>query len=838
VSHQNRTMPDPFDYEPAVYPANNTEEMQAVVTFISLIDLKRVKPDTKFLDKVPNLDGSLELVDEHQRKPRYNFPIVKKLLLAPLALSLPLSCSHAAISVTTTPVTQNFGSRPAATEWSTRSAPTDDTSTWVTLDARVNTNYANTITAQVLNASGNPPGANGSAAWTSGGSRYLQTRPTANGHTLLMATLRNDTIGTASNLNLVYTLTEGGDANPEEVPGHRVYWSLSGNAGGWTPIEAIDGLAGWKTASISLPGWAAGSMMYLLWADDNGDGTTDRGYQIDNLALNVGPAPLFVNLSTPVHSSLAFPPLSIGATTFGHIAATNVSFYTNGVLAAVDTTPPYSAVLPSLAAGTYAIHATAKNGVDPVAYSTTNTVTILTVLHYTGDNLLENFDGMTPVGVATPTGWYVGAGLPITNTVLAVGDGSAPPDATVLGWNYGTTGDPDRALGTAPTGENRYIAVSIQNNTGSNITSVEIHFDGEVWRNYTNVTVTGSLTTEISINGGVDWFPSGLVFTQPLPSSPPVGAVDGNAPANRTADIHGVIILPSALPPGAVLFIRWTDINDASFDGGLSIDNFSFRAGHDIHSRRLDFEFLPDGSAPTDRMMISNQFAGPPFFMRFQYEDGTYPQIAIAGAPRTAFTPGDNPAVWQDVGTHFLTDDGTIRDVPPPLIVTFTTNVAAVSGAILDIDQDQAWRIQTRNVGGVVGTTLNINTNNPGTGSRVATYWSLVRSNADIASLRIVYTGPNAPGFALDNFSTTGLQAPAAAQLSAHVVSDRVSLEFTGTPSAVYSIHEAGALGTNWTPVTTTVLPPSFVLPRSPFTFTNFESTTATQRFYRAIGYP
>jgi len=423
--------------------------------------------------------------------------------------------------------------------------------------------------------------------------------------------------------------------------------------------------------------------------------------------------------------------------------------------------------------------------------------------------------------------------------VLAVGDGSAPPDTTVPGWNFGTTGDPDRALGTAPTGADRYMAVAIQNNTGSNITTVEIHFDGEVWRNYTNPAVTGTLSTEISINGGADWFPSGLVFTQPLPSYQPVGPVDGNAPANRTADIYGVIVLPSPLPPGALAFIRWTDSNDTSTDGALAIDNFSFRAGYDVRPRRLDFELLPDGSAPTDRMMISNQFAGPPFFMRFQYEDGTYPQIAVVGAPRTAFTPGDNPAVWQDVGTRFLTDDGVIRDRPPPLIVTFGTTLSAVSGAILDIDGDQTWRIQTRNVGGVVGATLNLTTNSPGTGSQLATYWSIVRTNADIASLRIVYTGESgAPGFALDNFSTTNLPIPAPAQLTTRVVSNRVSIDVTGTPSAVYSIQRAGSLtGSNWTPVATAALPAVFVLPRSPFTFTNFESTTATQRFYRAVGY-
>lgn len=52
---------------PAAYPAKNTEEMKAVLQFLTLLDLEKVKPDAKFLDKVPNLDGSVELVDDDQR---------------------------------------------------------------------------------------------------------------------------------------------------------------------------------------------------------------------------------------------------------------------------------------------------------------------------------------------------------------------------------------------------------------------------------------------------------------------------------------------------------------------------------------------------------------------------------------------------------------------------------------------------------------------------------------------------------------------------------------------------------------------------------------------------
>jgi|GEM_PF-2805251 hypothetical protein len=53
--------------EPKSYPANNTEELQAIRVLSRLLDLERVKPSISSLDKVPNHDGTVELVDTEQR---------------------------------------------------------------------------------------------------------------------------------------------------------------------------------------------------------------------------------------------------------------------------------------------------------------------------------------------------------------------------------------------------------------------------------------------------------------------------------------------------------------------------------------------------------------------------------------------------------------------------------------------------------------------------------------------------------------------------------------------------------------------------------------------------
>lgn len=53
--------------EPAPYPPNNTEELSAINTFEGLLDPRRLKAVLNSMDKVPNHDGTIELVDDEQR---------------------------------------------------------------------------------------------------------------------------------------------------------------------------------------------------------------------------------------------------------------------------------------------------------------------------------------------------------------------------------------------------------------------------------------------------------------------------------------------------------------------------------------------------------------------------------------------------------------------------------------------------------------------------------------------------------------------------------------------------------------------------------------------------
>jgi hypothetical protein len=52
--------------KPAPYATTDAAEYDAVITFESLIDSRFVKPDIRVRDKHPNVDGTIEIVDQNQ----------------------------------------------------------------------------------------------------------------------------------------------------------------------------------------------------------------------------------------------------------------------------------------------------------------------------------------------------------------------------------------------------------------------------------------------------------------------------------------------------------------------------------------------------------------------------------------------------------------------------------------------------------------------------------------------------------------------------------------------------------------------------------------------------
>ncbi len=222
-------------------------------------------------------------------------------LLLCFAAHLPVTNTSAQVPVG---AFQTFDTRPPATSWSTANVAggSGDISTAAQLDAAVQNLSAGSMTNQLVSALSSRD-ANGLVRWNS---TFLdvQTRSTGVRYQLLMATLVNDTGLSQWSVCITYTLsawTASGTTIAEEVPGHRVFYSTTGLANSWILIPELStnapaaGSSNALSANIFPPGgWAHGSTLYIVWADDNaaadqnGSGNEEGAYIIDNFLVAPG----------------------------------------------------------------------------------------------------------------------------------------------------------------------------------------------------------------------------------------------------------------------------------------------------------------------------------------------------------------------------------------------------------------------------------------------------------------------------------------------------------------------------------------------------------------------
>ena len=196
----------------------------------------------------------------------------------------------------------------------------------------------------------------------------------------------------------------------------------------------------------------------------------------------------------------------------------------------------------------------------------------------------QNFDVLPTTGSTTWTdnstiaGWYLArTGTPVPPFTVAASAGTSNSGSF---FSFGTGAASDRALGSQGSNAtaDQFYGVRLQNNTGATITSLDIAYVGEQWRNGGN-TATQSLEFSYVVGPSplTDLISAGTAFASLNFPSPITGAtaaaLDGNAAANRlalSATISGLTI-----PAGSEVMLRWKDANDAGNDHGLAIDDFS-----------------------------------------------------------------------------------------------------------------------------------------------------------------------------------------------------------------------------------------------------------------------
>jgi uncharacterized repeat protein (TIGR01451 family) len=207
----------------------------------------------------------------------------------------------------------------------------------------------------------------------------------------------------------------------------------------------------------------------------------------------------------------------------------------------------------------------------------------------------QNFDTLATAGAANPwsdnttlPGWYSQFSLQAANPTTYRADAGGSNTGAIYSWGTGVA--TERSFGSVASGTPGDIlkAIRLVNNTGSTITSLDVSFIGEEWRQggcaptpctpasqkldfQYQVAAAGTITdANTPTTGWIDV--NALDFTSPQPGTSTAAAIDGNAAANRTS-LSSTITVTVAV--GQEIWLRWLDINDANNDHGLGIDDFS-----------------------------------------------------------------------------------------------------------------------------------------------------------------------------------------------------------------------------------------------------------------------
>jgi hypothetical protein len=208
-------------------------------------------------------------------------------------------------------------------------------------------------------------------------------------------------------------------------------------------------------------------------------------------------------------------------------------------------------------------------------------VSAQTCVSLTNITYTQNFDTLANTGTSSvlPTGWFFSESGTNANATYTAGTGSGNAGDT---YSFGAAASTDRALGGLQSGSLiPAIGACFVNNSGSSI-EVSIGYTGEQWRLGQSGRGADRLdfqysTDATALNNGTWTDFNALDFSSPIAIGT-VGALDGNAAANRTG--FSSTALPGVtIPNGGRLFIRWLDFNVTGSDDGLAVDDFSLTPG-------------------------------------------------------------------------------------------------------------------------------------------------------------------------------------------------------------------------------------------------------------------
>ena len=199
------------------------------------------------------------------------------------------------IEVTAAGVTNTFSSQPPPrSQWVSIdiSGATTENPTPAAMDISQNLLNAATITNGIISEAQNTGGNQHPWKWEPTVQYLYQGAAAGNAYNFALATLKNVTGSTVFSLRIAYDYTIIRDGAGEEIPGLRVYYSLTGLPGSWANLPAISPSVSnapvtFLSTNLSLT-WPANALLYVMWTDDNASavsGVNEGMYAIDNVSF-------------------------------------------------------------------------------------------------------------------------------------------------------------------------------------------------------------------------------------------------------------------------------------------------------------------------------------------------------------------------------------------------------------------------------------------------------------------------------------------------------------------------------------------------------------------------
>ena len=187
----------------------------------------------------------------------------------------------------------------------------------------------------------------------------------------------------------------------------------------------------------------------------------------------------------------------------------------------------------------------------------------------------QNFDSLLNTGTSNPwandstiAGWYS------NRTTYIASSGTSNTGGL---YSFGTTATTERAIGSLASGSANPVCYGVRfvNDTGAEVTSLDISYTGEQWRDAATTAQTVDFSYQVAasfsdVTSGVYTDVNSLDFTslQNLAA----GAIDGNAAANRLS-LSATVAL--SIPAGQEIMLRWCDPDSTGSDHGLGVDDLT-----------------------------------------------------------------------------------------------------------------------------------------------------------------------------------------------------------------------------------------------------------------------